>query len=339
MKSRLIRPSAALFPLALLAAQWITGDTLPSSLLVLYFAFQLFSLCAVDSFRNAAAREPGLRRVDRRFWGSFVMLLLPILLLSIPYFLYKDKFALKLIPVFAIPWLILIEQLFEERLFTLNRRFDGNILALISNGLLFAGLMLDGSGGVSAPIESFYTLAAAALAMLISIIVSLMIAPMKGFSLVPRNLGYAPKAMVQTLTYPALMFVCFELVNVKPDSAAGWGFYLGCILWRLSRTTCMRSADESRPLNLLLVAATGAMIIAGSYVSTLMQPAFCCFMALVCAMFVFLRFSWRNITAALLLFGAFVLHAENIDFHNLPLIACCLIAAAINLKHAFLKKV
>ena len=77
MKKILMRPAAALFPLAL-----ILGGAESIPLLPIYFALQIFSLCAVDSFRNAAAREPGLRRADRRFWGAVLPLLVSLALIA-----------------------------------------------------------------------------------------------------------------------------------------------------------------------------------------------------------------------------------------------------------------
>ena len=336
-KNRLMRPSAAFFPLALAAAEWLTDEITSSLVLIIYFVLQLLSLCAVDAYRNAAAREPGPRKADRRFWASFEMLVVAMMIACVFYIATNDGDALGNILFAGVPWLVLIEQLFEERLFTLNRRSDGNLLALIANGLLFAGLMLDGSNGLPKPFESFYALLAAGLGALIAILASLVIAPPRGFSVIPRNLGFAPKAMVQALLYPAAVLAL--TLGVRSFDNSVYGFFAGFALWRLSRTVCRRSADESRPLSLLLVAVNALFIGAAGFIPSLIDPAVCCMTALVCAMIVFLRICRRNLIGTLLLAGALACVCLKIEYAAYIAIACGLIALIINLKNAFLKKV
>lgn len=334
-KNRLMRPSAALFPLALAAAQLVGKSVLPSLLLVYYLALQLLSLCAVDCFRNAAAREPGPRKADKRFWGSLPMLIIaPLLLIFgpkiIPLSLPAKLTANHLLAVLA-AWLVIIEQLFEERLCTLNRKSDGSLLSLIANGLLFTGLMLDASGGLIVKCELFYTLAAAGVGAAIAVLSSLVIAPAKGFSLLPRNLGFAPKACAQVLLYPAAFLAAYALK--KPLEPSVWGFFAGYALWRLCRTVCRRSADESRPLNLMLMAVCAVAVAVLP-----LSVSLCCLMALVCAMMVFLRISWRNLCGAALLIGAFVCLYLRIPYAGYISVGCGLMAVVINLKNAFLRK-
>lgn len=333
MKNRLMRPSAALFPLVLFAAERLTGDITALVLLLLYFVLQFLSLCAVDAYRNAAAREPGPRKADKRFWGSFTMLVFAMIIAAGFYVWLNDEDMLANILFAGIPWLVLIEQLFEERLFTLNRRSDGNLLSLIANGLLFAGLMLDGTNGVPKPFEVFYTLAAAGLGAVIAILTSLVITPPRGFSLIPRNIGFAPKAMMQTLLYPAAVFTLARFIPISANC-----FFAGFVLWRLSRTVCRRSNDESRPLNLLLIAVCALITGAAGFIPALLDPAICCLIALVCAMIVFLHIGWRNLMGTVLLIAAFACIYLKIEYANYIAIACGLIAVVINLKNAFLRK-
>ena len=78
MKRSLMRPTAVLFPLALLAAALLGNAAAVAELFICYCVMQLFTLCSVDAFRNAAAREPGVRRVDKRFGGTFPVVILGI---------------------------------------------------------------------------------------------------------------------------------------------------------------------------------------------------------------------------------------------------------------------
>ena len=346
MKNRLMRPAAALFPITLLAGFYFGWSSIVAELTLFYLFMQLFSLCAVDCFRNAAAREPGRRRVDKRFWGSLLPLLLSPAICTALAIWRGDSHRFELI---AAAWCILIEQLFEERLYTLNHRGDGNLLSLISSGLLFTGLMLDSANGLPMPfyLQGFYTTAASALGMFIAVIASLFIATPKGFSWIRRNLGFAAKAMLQTVRCPALFFaIAAYNIDWRADypilvfrSGFAKAMLPALILWRLARTTCRRSADESRPLNLLLVTAVSALVIAGLRFDFLIAPALSAYIALLCALIVFLRPSWRNIGGTVLIFLALMAIVMEISHHMPIAIACCLIAIGINLKNAFLKKV
>lgn len=332
MKNRLIRPSAALFPLSMLVACGLECADTVYMLLLFYFALQIFSLCAVDCYRNAAAREPSPRKADRRFWASAVMLALSPILLGCLSLACGGEIGGANLRFYLAPWLILIEQLFEERLYTLGRRFDGNLLALLANGLLFAGILLDGENGAM-----LYTTVMAGAGALVAALASLVIAPPKGFALLPINLGFAPKAAVQCLLFPA---AAFALMQLQYDFTPFSLFLLpGYGLWRLSRTTCRRSADESRAMNLILCVCAAASLLADCFVSEMKIMALGCILSLLCALIVFLRSSIRNLSAAALLILALVLREREIAHCTVIVAALCLCAVAINLKHAFLKKV
>lgn len=338
MKNRLMRPTAALFPLALLAADLVNKQRLGMDLMRAFIFMQILILFPVESFSIAAAREPGLKRVDKRFWGSMTMFLLGVIgIFQRVRLSYEINSGNMFTYVTAL--IIIFEQLFEERLFTLNRHGDGSMLAWISNGLLFVGLMLDGAGSLPAICPMFYTLAAAGLGAFIAVITCLIIAPSRGFSLIPLNLQFVLKAAVQNYTFPLLWeILLFKFADFDPN---GTGLLCGMALWRLSRTVCRRSADESRGLGLQLMTVTGALTIAACWFDALVMPSFCCWLALACAMVVYLRPSIQNVLGTLFLAGSFALkHFELGHFYyNLPVIGCCAIALILNLKNAFLKKV
>ena len=116
-------------------------------------------------------------------------------------------------------------------------------------------------------------------------------------------------------------------------------FLAGFALWRLSRTVCRRSADESRPLNLLLLAVNAAMIAAAGFFPGLTEVCYCTMTALVCAMVVFLHIGWRNLVGTALLIAAFACIYLKIEYAGYIAVGCGLIAVILNLKNAFLKKV
>lgn len=330
MKRSLMRPTAALFPLVLLAATLFGNGITITNLFFYYCVIQLHSLCSVDSFRNAAAREPGIKRVDRRFSGTWLMIIMGIAVsVVIEYFVSWKQEQIMLVVAAGC---IVIEQLFEERMYALSHTSDGAILSIISNVLLLAGLIVDSDKGIISPINisGFYTVCGAALGMMISIVTSYIIEPMHAFSLIPRNIGYFPKAAVQTLLYPVLLlFVFHEAVIV------------GFVFWRLSRTVCRRTQDESRPLNLMLITATGAAIITSMFGLSVDYPV-ALFVSLICVAIVFCAPSWRfygGIALIAAAISALAPGAELKTIFKVGIIACVVIAIIINLHKAFLKKV
>lgn len=322
MKYGLMRPTSALFPSALLAAALLGSKDQSATLLAYCFLIQLCSLCGAESFRNAAAREPGVRRVDRCFSGAWLQMCLGIALTLL--FAMRRNIS---------PWMIVaagcisIEHLFEERMFALSRKLDGAILSLICNLLLLAGLLLDGGTG-----REVFTACSAGLGMAISIITSYALEGMHGFSLIPRSIGFFPKAAAQSLLFPAIAYL---FRGFRPDVMAA------LILWRVSRSVCRRSHDESRALNLLLLAASALLAMASIGLPMLVGYANSAMAAVICAMIVFCAPSWRLYAGGALLIAANAL----LIVHPLPMIwngaMVCIagtMAIILNLHKAFLRR-
>lgn len=344
MKRSLMRPTTVLFPLALMIASLLGGAENVARLLCVFYLIQILSLCAADCFRNAAAREPGVRRVDKRFSGAIVQLLVGALLAGSTWHALKMD-ARAGWSLFAIGVLVNIEQLFEERMYAMCRNADGVVLSIISKLLLLGGMLMDVSGGVDELLNwtNFYTLCGAGLGMVISVVSCCAIEPMRAFSLIPRNLAFYPKAALQTLLYPAVMALVAYLGTWWDESvldhvlelAGSMEFLSGLLLWRLARTVCRRSNDESRALNLLLVGAVSALTIAGAD-----NYAAAAWVALCCATIVFCAPSWRLYAGVGLLWIALGFMESDMDrIHMLICIGCAIIAFVLNLHKAFLRKV
>lgn len=337
MKKMLMRPTAALFPAVLLVSTLVGDGYMAINLYYWWLVLQFGTLCSAEAFRNAAAREPGIRRVDRRFSGTWLMLI-PGILALMAYMMWvsgtEATIAQLIAPVISVVC-IYIEQMFEERMFALSRRTDGVVLSVISNALLLFGLLMDAGGGMAAPIaiDGFYTAAAAALGMVISIAASYAVEPMHGFSLKPVNIPFFHTAAAQSLLYP---------LAVLPVAAIGDGGVLaGLMLWRLSRTVCRRSADESRKLNLLLVFASAALIVAGIWLP-MQQYALGAIAAMVCAAVVYCAPGWRLYAGMALVIAACGLQAHGLlpEMWNMGMVIVFSVAAIIlNTHKAFLKKV
>lgn len=337
MKRSLMRPTAALFPAVLLAATLLGDRDVVIRLFLCWLMIQLFSLCSADAFRNAAAREPGVRRVDKRFGGAWTTMLLGIILMlaAIRLFFGVNPFEGSNIVLPAAAICIYVEQLFEERMYALGKKVDGVMLGVISNALLAAGLLMDAKNGVAAPValDDFYTICGAGLGMLISVVSSYIIEPMHAFSLAPRNIAFFPKAAVQSLLYPAATILGLKF---------GWEVFAGLILWRLSRTVCRRAGDESRSLNLLLMAAAAVPVVATLWLGQLAACASAMTMAMLYAVIVFCAPGWRIYTGAALLIAANVQLRCGIipkAYGIYAVIALSAAAVILNTHKAFLKKV
>lgn len=358
MNQRLMRPTAALFPLVIMLATLLSPrdpytsgfNDLPVMLIFGYYMIQFFTLWTVDTFRNRAAREPGVRRVDQLFGGALVVVLLGSVL-------YNVRFSNGSVDYMAVALAcITIEHLFEERMFALGRRVDGVVLSIIANLLLFAGLMMDTlQPGYWKYDLCFYTMCASALGMLIAIITSYAIEPPRGFSLIPECLVGTPKAFVQTAIYPLIndyvIFIC--LISVYGDLPEDWNlgsaeFMYGLAVWRLSRTVCRRTQDESRPLNLLLCAsvalplllkaALGVDAVADVYFFPFALSAM---VAFICAAIVFCAPSWRLYLGMALLIAAVAVNLITpfpIMWNRIAIAVLSAAAVVINLHRAFLKK-
>lgn len=340
MKGRLVRPTAVLFPLVCGVGAWLGSEPFIAH----YFALQLFSLCAADSFRNAATREPGVRRVDRRFSGAFVPLLFAVglALLLVKLGLGFESAAVAMAPLWvAAP--VAIEHLFEERMFALGRKLDGAMLSGVANALLLTGMLLDWAAGGGLR----YLTGGAALGAAVSVLTNYAIERPHGFSLVPRNLGDAPLACVQTLLYPVALGLADALLGkwrLWEDLAGAPGLapFYGLMLWRLARTPHRRTADESRGMNLLLLALTGAGVAAGAWMEALAPLGLAGLLGLICAGAVFC--AWTPRFAA----GVVLLLAAGLPWPGagvaLPVwegwlrLALALAAPALNAKGAFLRK-
>lgn len=337
MKKYLMRPTAALFPLACMLPCFFGGAEMVRRVLNEYFLVQLLSLCSAEAFRNASAREPGLRRVDKRFGGALLVMILggaAAALLNLYFHPMGGDWKLWIVPL-AMGFLINIEQLFEERMWAIGKQVDGVVQGLVFYSLMAGGMIIDAGRGLEGPVAGFYGGCGAALGALIALAAAYITEPPRGFSLLPRNIGFFPKAAVQSLLYPAAVFFLIETMGVIAALA-------GYVLWRLSRTVCRRAADESRPLNLLLIFASAALVSAGKWIP--MAYGFAAVLALVCAAMVFCAPGVRfYIGCALVVAAQAILITGGIpglEAYAHPMAwAICLIAVVLNLKKAFLRKI
>ena len=333
MKQRLMRPTAALFPIAgIVGALW-GNSSCTMQLFVSYYLMQLLSLCAADCFRNAAALEPGVRKVDSRFSGAFLPLIFGV---AVTWLLWQFAFSsLWRIRVWqgacAAASLVCVEHLFEERMHMLGRRIDGVILSCLANGLLAAGLLMCRSIASRAQNPGIYAAIGAGLGAAISIVASYAIEPRHAFSLKPANLSFIVGAAPQVLLYVVASAAVTVLMKVRILDML-LPLLFGLIPWRLARTTCRRTQDESRKLNLILIAFAAIPTAASTFLPLVQPYALAAYIALICAAIVFCAPSERFYAGIALTALAF-LAPSAIS------IILALAAILINAHKAFLKKV
>lgn len=333
MKQRLMRPTAALFPAVGIAGiLWGNAES-AMELYGCYYMLLCLSLNAVEGFRIAAAREPGVRRVDRRFSGAFLPILIgaAVLCLLLVFLLPKsgkgDPGAWGCASIAAT--LVTIEHLFEERMYALGRRLDGVILSCIANGLLLLGLLL-GRGN-----QGFVLLAACGVGAAISIVTSYAVEPMHGFSLKPANIREGVANFSHTATYLILaLSVNFFAKKLGYEGEALLPFLYGLIPWRLAATTARRTEDESRPLNLLLISFAALTAAVAAWLPGLLPCAVAAALALFCGAGVYCAPTWRLWTGVALTILALLPLP-------IPVLNAILAVAAIilNLKNAFRRRV
>ena len=334
MKQRLMRPSAALFPIAGIigAACWDAEIIL--KLYACYYLVFLCTICAAEYFRDAAAWEPGVRRVDQKFSGALLLLLIGAIITGILILTPASKNqAPEQGSLFIIAWLIHTEHLFEERMYALGRRMDGVILSCIANGLLATSFLMEGKMATAPSLPLLSVIAGAGAGALISIITSYAIEPMHGFSLKSIDRRIVRGALVRGGLYIFGAVLAYRFLKPQNDGLA-LPFLFGLIPWRLARTNCRRTEDESRPLNLLLIAFTAIPAAIAAWYPAIYPFAITAATALICSAIVFCA-PGKRIYAGIAL-TTLALIPLPIPYIKAPLAAAAIL---INTKQAFLKKV
>lgn len=334
MKQRLMRPTAALFPIVGIigAACWDAETIL--KLYACYYLVFLCTICAAEYFRNAAAWEPGVRRVDQKFSGALLLLLAGAIITGI---LVLTPAAKNRVPeqgsLFIIAWLLHTEHLFEERMYALGRRMDGVILSCIANGLLLTGFLMEGKMAMTPPVPLFCILLGAGAGTMISIITSYAIEPMHGFSLKSIDRRIIRSALIQGGLYIAGVVLAYKTFKPQNEGLA-LPFLFGLIPWRLARTNCRRTEDESRSLNLLLISFAAIPAAIAAWYPAAQSFAITGSVALLCGAAVFCAPGKR-------LYTGIVLTAAALIPFPTPIINLAFATAAIiiNTKNAFLRKV
>ena len=260
-KLRLIRPADAFLPAGLFIAALFTHPLILMPFLAYGFGIAALSLASCRGVRVAFAAQPSIRYVR----GSVKAALLcqvgaalagcGALKLLWPGF---DAYA----PLLAGAGLLMnIEHTFYEYLFATGDGGSATMVRAITSALTAAGLILcDTFGG-----EVWWLTGGAALSAAVASIIGIAIGgPLKG-RLNGQVFRCAPRALIQTLLYPAIAAAILYFAPLKAGIAPA---FVGLALYELCKTPFRRSAMEARSLNraLLIALIAAALLTAVGFV-------------------------------------------------------------------------
>lgn len=227
MKRSPFRLASILLPAAFFIAACVKQDRNIFDLFCVYLIQLVLSCNAPGSFRDGAATEPGVRKVESRFIGAVCQSVIGIVILFALHAFISLPIAIS-VTLIAVSSLILIVQLLEERLFAIGRETDGTLLSLISSVLLSAGLITD------------HILVPALISLAIAATVTLFNRPIT-FRKPIFNFPFTMRSLLRDWMCPALMTLPVIFLSQPMAYAfAAW------MITRACRTFARCSADESR---------------------------------------------------------------------------------------------
>lgn len=333
MNRRLFRPADALLPLTFISGLFTSEPARVGRCFFLYICAILLSADAVGAFRNAASQCTTPRRVDRYFVGAILPTLFGVV-------------AVGFVPMLPLPfgrfepWLVvaagmmMLAQLFIERLYALSEPGDAVLTSLLNAVFLAAGWAFDGfllQSGLGVVLGAL-------IGAILSIVISLLLVPLKGASIAPACLRCTPAALVQDLLYPAAAIaVAFWL----PRESILPGTLCGMLVWRCARSVHRRSADESAPLTFSLASAAAVGVSAWILFPQAQTLGLYLTFSMLCAFAVFARPSVRSCIGCALELAAAALLGLKLIPAAAPYIAfaLCVGAVVLNIRGAFLKRI
>lgn len=255
---RLIRISNAFIPVAMLIAALLGQPMNAARFYLCATVVSTLSLFSVRALPIAFAAQPSLRGV--RGSAKCALLLQPLalaaaLLIAWPLGLLNDA---SMIPFLCAGALYNTEHTFYEYLAAAGDDPGAALCQGISALLLLAGLVL--TGGEGTPFRPHWIVGLSGLSALIGLVAALPTGFVKGRPNA-RPITSAPRATLQTLTYPAL-FMLTRLLPLREGMVAA--FFCGLILLELCRTPFRRAPSESAPMLRALLITCAAIGIAAA---------------------------------------------------------------------------
>lgn len=342
------------FPLSGIAAALMDFPYVLTEIFMVYYMLQVLSLCAVDSFRNAAAQERDVQGINRRFGGGLAQLGIGFILCAVMGCIGGEDFAYvaSTLLVLCSVTFVLIEQLFEERMRALGKSGIALRMGIVSAMLFIAGVFAEEMLALDEPFYGMILFCCTGLGTAIAGFQSHRTAPLEGLSFQPRNMRFCAKACVQTLLFPTALFFMLLMEIDRGERyipVVEWEtvlpLCLGLIPWRLCRAVHRRTREESRGAGFIAL-ASGALGVIACALLELMPYGFdhielariCAdtlVLAMMCSVIVFCRANIRLCAGMALVAAAGWLLRIYIPYGELIVAAMCVLAVIANLKDIF----
>ena len=265
-KLRLVRPSDACLPLALLLCSAL-GKSYTADTLFHYMLFcRLFGIASAIGLRQAFSLQPSMRRAR----GSVKVALLLQLLgagitAGVEFWNNHGVFVPYTLIYTGIGTLLNIEHVFYEYLFAAGERRSATICRVITSTLVAGSALMTTYGNGLLPYGLEWMLGAALLSAVISAVIGLAIGGGLKGRLNTQVIACAPLAIVHCFIYPLIwmLLMIFPITGKLLNSMTSVPFFAGLTVYELARTPFRRSAMEARSMNaaLLVVALASAFTI------------------------------------------------------------------------------
>lgn len=266
-KMRMIRPSDAFLPAALLIASALGKSDMAEYVFLEMWLIQLFALASARGLRLAFSEQPSMRRVRGSVKTALLLQIPGALLIAALYLVHNaGRYSPSLMICIGAGLLLNIEHVFYEYLFATGDSHSAIMTRAVTSALTLGGLMMlsDNSHGGLLPYGLEWLLGAAGISAAVSAIIGLTVGgPLKG-RCNAQVLKCAPLSMLQTLVYPVAHFL---LSMAWPGTSlrlarTALPLFAGMIVYELCRAPFRRTAMESRAMNRTLL-IIGAVALAG----------------------------------------------------------------------------
>lgn len=240
MRRKIIRPSAAYLPAALLAAAFLGGAQGVRWFLTGFIPISAFSLCAPEAFQRTAAAEPSAQRLRSNWTTAFLTTVF-----GTGVFALLSRGGARSTALCLAGGAVCLERLFGEHLYAAGQRFSAAMCAFLTAVFLGAATLVRAQEARAAWIAG-----AALIATAIAAVVGISIGGNPFAKPRLRIIWSVPAAVIKKAAYfaPAVALLTF------PDSA--WnekaliaGFCAGWAIQNLSASTFRRAPTEAPALN------------------------------------------------------------------------------------------
>ena len=254
---RLVRVPDAFLPAALAVAAFLRpAGSAAIELYIATFIVSALSLFASRGIRIAFAQQPAIRHVRGSVKCALLATLIGGGIAAGVFALFKPLNIPDPLPLILSGCLLNIEHVFYEYMYAIGDRRSAALARGLTALFTLAGLLLYSAGSTLYPLR---LAGMTALAVLVSLVISLVMGDGARGRLDASVLRCAPRSALQTALYPAAALGLFFLFNID---RVGLPFFAGLTLYELCKTPFRRSPLESRPFNrsLLIVCAAAGLV-------------------------------------------------------------------------------